>query len=268
MQNIIKSMSLFANGGIGEFYFRPIIDENGNEVFPLGVKNVIANELLGERCRWYSKIFPHCQVIPGSIEDKEVFDKLVELGNKECVRFLMVSPPCQNVTIANNNKDKSKHPMNRLVVYPLEIIKKVPTIDRVMFENAENWFEYKPDAVPELKGRTIGKFLEDELSAMGFKFIHEARLNAADYGLPQSRKRSILIAAKEQDWEWSAKEKQITLKDAISHLPSLEPGQYSNLPFHNAPLCNKRLAEIMRHTPTGHSAWENINPLYHYINLS
>lgn len=256
---IIKSISLFANAGIGEYYIdKPTFAiQNG-----FGIKNVVANELLGKRCRWYKAIFPHCTVVPNSICNPIVFNRLVSLANKERVELLTGSPPCQNVSVANNHKDKGSHPMNRLVLYALEMVKKVPTIKYVFLENAENWFSFKPEAIPELNGRNIGQFLTDELHSYGFQFVHTQIMDAADYGLPQHRKRSILIASKDKDWEWPEKEAQITLKDAIFHLPSLEAGECSDLPFHNAPKWNSRVINIMRHTAPGCSAWNNTNPKY------
>lgn len=250
-QKIIKSISLFANAGIGEYFISQV-----------GVQNVIANELIGKRCRWYKTIFPHCEVVAGSIENPMVFDKLVALANREVVELLMASPPCQGTTVANNNKDKWSDPINRLVMPALELIQKIPSLKYVLFENAENWFDSQPTIIPELNGRTIEQFLIDELTSYGFKFVHTQKMDAADYGLPQHRKRSILIASKEKDWLWPEKEPQITLRQAIFHLPSLEAGECSYLPFHNAPKWNPRLVDIMRHTPTGCSAWDNKNPKY------
>ena len=95
MNNTVKSISLFANAGIGEYYLHDV-----------GIENVVANELLGERCRWYKTIYPHCTVVPGSITDKQVFEKLVQLAKENNVGLLTASPPCQGTTVANNSKDK------------------------------------------------------------------------------------------------------------------------------------------------------------------
>ena len=55
-------------------------------------------------------------------------------------------------------------------------------------------------------------------------------LNAKDYGVPQSRPSAITIMYKKGlKWKWPKKQKEITLKEAIGHLPSLESGQESNL---------------------------------------
>lgn len=252
MTKFIKSISLFANDGIGEYYIQSV-----------GIKNVIANELLGERCRWYKSIYPHCSVIPGSIENPKIFYKLVKLANKERIELLTGSPPCQNITVANGNKDKGANPTNHLIVTTIDLIKEIKTLKYILLENAANWFKFKPSAIPELKGRNIKEYLIDELTACGFKYIHARILNAADYGTPQNRKRSILIASKEEDWILPEKEKRISLKEAIFDLESLESGEYSETdPWHYAPVWNETLVNIMRHTPTGCSAWENKNPKY------
>lgn len=248
---IIKSISLFANAGIGEYYLHEV-----------GIKNVIANELLGPRCRFYKSIYPDCIVVPGSIVKQEIQDKLVELAEKERVELLTGSPPCQGTTVANGKKDKWDNPINRLIIPTLAVIKRIPTLKYVFLENAENWFISRPTVVPELKGRNIEQFLIDELTSYGYKFIHTQIMDAADYGLPQHRRRSILIASKEKDWLWPEKEKQIPLKDVIFHLPSLEAGECSDLPFHNGPKWNPRVVNIMRHTAPGCSAWNNTNPKY------
>ena len=256
---IIKSISLFANAGIGEYYIgKPdFLAKNG-----FSIKNVVANELLPIRCRWYKTIYPWCHVVPRSIERQDIQDKLVKLANKECVELCTASPPCQGTTVANGNKDKWDNPINRLIIPTLAVIKRIPTLKYVFLENAENWFGSRPTVIPELNGRDIEHFLIDELTSYGFKYIHTQIMDAADYGLPQHRRRSILIASKDKDWEWPDKEEQITLGQAIFHLPPIESSEYSDLPFHDGPKWSQRIVNIMRHTPPGCHAWDNTNPKY------
>ena len=83
-------------------------------------------------------------------------------------------------------------------------------------------------------------------------------LNAKDYGIPQSRPRAIIkLWKKGLAWGNPQKENEITLKDAIGHLPSLEPGEKSNIPWHYAKPHNERVVLAMRHTPPGKSAIAN-----------
>lgn len=99
--------------------------------------------------------------------------------------------------------------------------------------------------------------------------------NASDYGVPQKRKRAIIRLFK-KGLQWDEPEKsehQITLFEAIGNLPSIEAGEsflqkYPELSgteiadefgykYHNAPYMNERHREMMRHTPTGCSAYDN-----------
>ena len=50
-------------------------------------------------------------------------------------------------------------------------------------------------------------------------------MDVADYGTPQYRKRAIVLISKRTkkiNWEIPKKERQISVRDVIEHLPSLE----------------------------------------------
>jgi DNA (cytosine-5)-methyltransferase 1 len=97
-------------------------------------------------------------------------------------------------------------------------------------------------------------YIEESLSDY---FINYAVVDSADYGTPQSRKRAIFLISNISKWEFPKKEKRITLKEAISHLPSLESGESSKIEFHNAKVHNERHILCLKHTPTGKSALLN-----------
>jgi DNA (cytosine-5)-methyltransferase 1 len=58
-------------------------------------------------------------------------------------------------------------------------------------------------------------------------------------------------------WPNPTKEREITLREAIGHLPSLEPGEDSGIPWHFAKKHNERAVLAMRHTEPGKSAIAN-----------
>ena len=91
------------------------------------------------------------------------------------------------------------------------------------------------------------------------KYTIEARiLDSSDYGIPQKRDRAIIKIFKNHlKWGWPAKKKKITVREAIGHLPSLEAGEKSNLPWHFARKHIDKHILWMRHTPTGKSAFGN-----------
>ena len=57
-----KALSLFANVGIAELYFKE-----------LGIDVLVANELLENRARFYSHVHPSTNMISGDITDKKIF---------------------------------------------------------------------------------------------------------------------------------------------------------------------------------------------------
>jgi DNA (cytosine-5)-methyltransferase 1 len=88
--------------------------------------------------------------------------------------------------------------------------------------------------------------------------IESSILNAKDYGIPQSRPRAIIkMYKKNKKWGWPIKQNEITLREAIGHLPSLFPGEKSKIPFHYAIKHNERQIKAMMHTPEGKSAMKN-----------
>ena len=62
-------------------------------------------------------------------------------------------------------------------------------------------------------------------------------------------------------WALPEKTKIITVRDAIGDLPSLEAGEKSKIKNHYARKHTPEHILCMKHTPTGHSAFEN--PIYY-----
>ena len=83
-------------------------------------------------------------------------------------------------------------------------------------------------------------------------------LNAADYGVPQNRHRLITLISKSPDWEFPMPQKpQVTVRDAIGHLPSIESGEKTDIPWHFGRKHNDNHILWMKHTPTGKTAYLN-----------
>ncbi len=83
--------------------------------------------------------------------------------------------------------------------------------------------------------------------------------NCADYGVAQNRLRAIIVMTN-NDYIYNRPQKNnrvISVREAIGHLPSLESGETSNIKNHNARKHIEAHILAMKHTPTGHSAFEN-----------
>lgn len=241
---MLKGVSMFASSGIGEAYFKKA-----------GIDIVVANELLPKRGQFYKEIYPDSNMIIGDIRDKTVKKELLNNINEE-VKFLIATPPCQGISNLGKNRtidDKLKDPRNYLIFEVLEVIDK-KNFDYIMIENVPGFLKVLLPYRDEL--RTIEEILNDKYST---KYIIESKiLNAKDYGVPQSRPRAIVkMYKKGLKWGWPKPQKEITLREAIGDLPSLESGETSNIKFHNARKHTENHILWMKHTPTGCSAHDN-----------
>ena len=246
----IKGMSLFSGGGIGEFRM--------NET---DVDIVIANELLTKRCEFYKFYHPECDVVNADITKKETKELLICKAKKAGVDFIMATPPCQGASLIGKNKDLESMKndfRNYLVFDAVEIIEAVsPSF--VLIENVTRFYEM----LYLYKGRQNVSLLEILKDKFGNKYNIEYNVfNTEDYGIPQARKRGIVRMWKKGNfWKMPKKEKLVTVREAIGELPSLEAGQKSGIKNHYARQHTPEHILCMRHTPTGHSAFEN--PIYY-----
>ncbi len=240
----LKGASMFACAGIGEFYFEEA-----------GIDIVVANELIPKRCEFYREIYPDTKMVVGDITDNKIKREFIS-AIPEDVDFLIATPPCQGISNLGKNKNldaKLKDPRNYLIFDTLEVIDS-KDFDYILIENVPGFFKVFLPYKNELC--TIGKILKDKY---GDKYEIEMQiLNAKDYSVPQSRPRAITkLYKKGLSWPWPKPQKEITLKEAIGDLPSLESGEDSGIKNHFARKHARNHIEWMRHTPTGCSAHDN-----------
>lgn len=259
----IKAISLFANVGMAETYFKE-----------LGIDVVVANELLEERCRFYSHLHPEVQMIKGDITDDEIFEKVISAAKENHVDFLIATPPCQGMSCAGRKDPKD--PRNFLIYYAIEAVKRIrPRF--VLFENVS--MQQHTQIFYNDKYYFIPEYVEEELGEF-YDFNKDRIVNAMDYGVAQSRQRYIyLLVDKKENVHWEFPEKEdrvITMREAIGDLPSLDPclreeTERWRFPdyeakrleglkvskWHTPPVHSWKQVEWMVHTPSGKSAFKN-----------
>ena len=240
MKNTINGVSLFANVGIGETY-----------VHKHGINITVANEFLKERCEFYRHLHPDVEVVCGDITDKSVYETVILEAKKCNCEFLLATPPCQGMSLAGKKDPKDKR--NLLIEYVICAIKELH-LKYVIIENVPAMLSTKIEINNEIL--TIKDYIYKNLKPLNYHINYDV-VDAADYGTAQYRKRAIFLISTVGRWEFPEKEKKITLKEVIGHLPSLESGEDSNIPFHKAKIHNERHIECMRHTPEGKSAFDN-----------
>jgi DNA (cytosine-5)-methyltransferase 1 len=236
----IKGISLFSGGGIGETY----LSETDVEI-------VVANELLVKRAEFYKQMHPTTKMISGDIKEK--FDEVILIAKENDVKFLLATPPCQGMS-SLGKKDYENDFRNYLVYYVIKAIEDL-NLDYVLIENVPKflklWYPYNN-----------GEFYHiNEILKLRFGSDYEINtdvLNARDYGIPQSRPRSIITMHKRDlCWKLPDKERVVTLEEAIGDLPSLESGHTSSIKYHYSAVHSKMHIEVMKYTPTGCSAYQN-----------
>ena len=215
MSEKIKAISLFSSAGIGELLLQKE-----------KINVIAANELLQARADCYSYFNPKTNMICGDITDTKIKNRIVSLANEQGVKLLIATPPCQGLSTLGKNKGQIQYEndsRNYLILEVLDIIDRCD-FDYILIENVPKFIEmYFPSNGDYKK---LEEILRERFSE---KYIIDIKvLNAKDYGVAQSRPRAIIkLWKKNLKWSWPKKEKEITLKEAIGHLPSLEPGQDS-----------------------------------------
>lgn len=268
MRKKIKTMSLFANVGIAESYLHDT-----------GIEVSIANEIDKQRVKFYKHLYPNANVVEGDITTKKIKQELINLAKKNKIELIMATPPCQGMSTAGK-KDKNDI-RNTLIKHAIDIIKEVKP-KYVFLENVPE--QLNTEIVYNGERILIPKYIDLELNGE-YIFNDDFIINASDYGVPQTRERAIILLTRKdinKKWTFPKKDnKKITLKDAISDLPSLDPEIYDInyseqmkifpdfekkkeqglkiSKWHYPPKHIYRQVYSLMHTPTGDTAFNNID---------
>lgn len=223
-----------------------------------------ACESLRTRMKHYGYREDEISVLEKDITDKDIIQQIeLEVSNKT-VDLLIGGPPCQSFSSLGRAKDENgmkDDPRNYLFESYERILNHIkPKI--FVFENVTGLLTAKLG-----KEKTINIIL----SRLGKNYNlinnpHDMVLNSCDYGVPQVRKRVILIGVrKDLDInpkeiysgiikthynpdssveEKKGREKYVTVKDAIYDLPSIKPGEGEKIIEHNVVKWNNYLSKI------------------------
>jgi DNA (cytosine-5)-methyltransferase 1 len=238
----LKGLSLFSSCGIGETYMKPYVDI------------VVANELLHNRAKLYTHFYPDTTMIQGDISNADIYNNILQESIRKSVDFIYATPPCQSFSKAGKQAEND----HRDILF-LHIINMTKALKPkyVLIENVPEFLKLFCN-INNQNQKVIDVFTNE----LGNEYnIDSQIMNASDYEIPQSRKRAIILLSRKSEKEWKFPKKinrQITVKDAIGHLPSLESSQKSEYhKFHYAKDHNDRHILWMKNTPTGKSAFDN-----------
>jgi len=152
-----------------------------------------------------------CTDITQISDDQILFDY-------EGVDVIVGGPPCQGFSTANRWQKEMDDPRNKLFFEYIRFVKLLrPKV--IMIENVRGLLTRDNGYAKE----RIQTILSDE----GYK-LNMTVLDASEYGVPQNRKRAIIIGIREDyknmafDFETIVKKKKVTVEDAIGELYAFE----------------------------------------------
>lgn len=260
----LKGLSLFANVGIAEAYMKTI-----------GIDIVLANEIDEKRAMFYQEVYPDTHMVCGDITDDFTRTSIVDEAKEKGVDFIIATPPCQGMSEAGKRLEFDSR--NQLIFYAVDVIKRVKP-KFALLENVPKQLTTKIKCGEEIV--LIPEYIKRELNTE-YNFNKETLVMAKDYGVPQLRERNIFLLVRKDiaiQWEFPEKQPEVTLREAIGNLPSLDPILREGIEltlekfpyyeqkkekaleiskWHYPPTHSWKQVEWMLHTPTGKSAIYN-----------
>lgn len=248
MSRKYKFIDLFAGcGGLSEGFYM-----QGFEALAHVEIDPIACQTLKTRMQHYGYKNVEEAVIEADITSNDIIEKISKAVGKKKVDVIIGGPPCQSFSSLGRAKDENgmkDDPRNYLFESYVKILNHfLPTM--FVFENVTGLL------TATLNDKHIVETIKEQLSQR--YNIHLDVLNSANYGVPQIRKRVIIIGVKKDaeldkiinvqdlyqsivkthyDPEMNENERgklkqYVTVRDAIEELPRLTQGQgESVIPF-------------------------------------
>jgi DNA (cytosine-5)-methyltransferase 1 len=277
MSRRYKFIDLFAGcGGLSEGFYM-----EGFEALAHVEIDHVACKTLKTRMQHYGYKNADKAVIEADITSSDIIEKISKAVGKKKVDVIIGGPPCQSFSSLGRAKDENgmkDDPRNYLFESYVKILNHfLPTM--FVFENVTGLL------TATLNDKHIVETIKEQLSQ---KYnIHLDVLNSANYGVPQIRKRVIIIGVKKgadiddtinvQDLYRSIKKthydpemnenergnlkRYVTVRDALEELPRLTQGQgQCVIPFQSRrnndflrEICNPQNTVLRDHVARGHN---------------
>ena len=155
-------------------------------------------------------------MVVGDIHTLNIHRELALVGVDDPISLISGGAPCQGFsTVGKKNEHDDR---NSLFWQFLRVVREIQP-EFVLFENVSGFVR--------MYGGKMHSALLSELGDLGY-VSHQRILNAVDFGVPQDRKRTIVVAHKNgYDFQMPVGGdcKAVTLWEAISDLPPVESGQ-------------------------------------------
>ena len=208
-----------------------------------GFNTIFAVEFNNVYAETYKLNFKKTKVHVGDI--KEITNaEIKSIGKNNAVDIIIGGPPCQGFSIAGNiGRRFLDDERNHLF---LEYVRFVQLLQPKIFV-----LENVASLVKHNRGKTINEIVEC-FENCGYSVQYKV-LNAVNFNVPQERRRVFIVGTKEGYYFEYPKENntEISIKEAIGDLPSLDSGEKSKIYLHEAMNHSKQMLEKMKYVKDG-----------------
>lgn len=181
-----------------------------------GYNVIAANDNYKQACETYRNNHPSTTLIEGDITKSEVKKSLFDAIKGKDIDIIVGGPPCQGFSHAG--KRLVDDPRNFLFKEFVEIVKKVkPKV--VVLENVEGILTMN-------NGKSF-ESIKESFRELGYT-LEGRKLHAVKYGVPQKRKRVVMIGILDGDPNecypeeiFQDESKYLTVREAIGDLPEI-----------------------------------------------
>lgn len=255
-------IDLFAGcGGLSEGFYR-----QGFKALAHAEIDHWACETLRTRMKFYGYKDYNREVIEHDITADDILERIDNAVNGRTVDVIIGGPPCQAYSTAGRVRDGKKmasDPRNYLFESYVKILEYYSP-KFFVFENVTGLLSAQVKNAPIFP--KVLKALGNKYKVIGNPEV--LVLNTADYGVPQLRKRVIIIGVRKDidksaeelyesiiktHWnpetlsnEKKGKKRFVDVRQAIGDLPSVEPGQDASTEEYDYPCNNEFLKKIGR----------------------
>lgn len=215
-----------------------------------GGLNIIAGFDIDKTCEYAYTHNNGAQFFDTDIS-KVTKEQVLSLFGDSKIKVLAGCAPCQpfsSYAFKNKKKDPNKYDL----LYQFGRLVEEVQPDIVTMEN-----------VPQIASFSLKNVLQDFVNLLENNHYHCSVkvVYCPDYGIPQTRKRLVLLASKFGDIKLisptHSKDNYVTVKDVIGDLPPLEAGETSDTdPLHRAKSLSPLNMQRIMHTPYGGS-WKD-----------
>lgn len=179
-------------------------------------KTVVSLDINEKLAITLKKNMPEVDLIIGDIQDAMIKEKVIALSQKYGVNMIIGGPPCQGYSL-KGKKLGLEDPRNFLFIEYLKLVEQLQP-EVFVIEN-----------VKALLSTSKGWFKDQIISTierLGYK-VDVGVLKASNYGVPQTRERTIFICCKEKKifLPLPIVDKPVTVREAIEDLAYLESNE-------------------------------------------